>query len=505
MFVGAAVVICAVLSLIPKFLCFPCVAVCNIGLGLFLFSILPTDAGPIRWVSVILVYAFGLGAVIGLALGVLTPLAPLPMCGPDSSKLNCISWTSVWFGCMVLAGTTLVLVSNVSKVLPIALPAAPPAAPSTDPGAIPRQRSRRPSVSGLAIPHPTADQIIAAYSETCGTVMKLLLKFEPSARALALSTADDYYAMESRQVLAKLWHVIRWFWLACSVLVGSFAAANVVDGQVSLGTATGVAAAIFLLLAAVSDEKNRKRASAWLINLGSTVEEQQAAMVAAMIGGDNIADLLQVAKENFLVLPWRHLQMKDFAGNEDTGLNEKSYGASLGDCDAFISHSWHDNGETKWGALVEWAGGAGHESGLRAGGENLKVWLDKACINQKSISASLSALPVYLAGCQSLVIYAGPTWPLRLWCVLEFFTFLKMGGTMERVVLLTDEGDNGLDERLGNFDARNANCFLPEERERLLAVIETGFGDFELFNKSVREMLLNPKLKRMMGRAGSKV
>ena len=34
--------------------------------------------------------------------------------------------------------------------------------------------------------------------------------------------------------------------------------------------------------------------------------------------------------------------------------------------------------------------------------------------------------------------------------------------------------------------ATKARCFLPSDRERLLAVIETGFGDFKPFNLLVR-------------------
>ena len=35
---------------------------------------------------------------------------------------------------------------------------------------------------------------------------------------------------------------------------------------------------------------------------------------------------------------------------------------SLGDCDAFISHSWHDSGEQKWAMLSEWAAAFGQVS-----------------------------------------------------------------------------------------------------------------------------------------------
>ena len=50
---------------------------------------------------------------------------------------------------------------------------------------------------------------------------------------------------------------------------------------------------------------------------------------------------------------------------------------------------------------------------------------DKACIDQNSIQQSLACLPVFLAGCQTLLVVAGPTYCSRLWCVMEIFTFAR--------------------------------------------------------------------------------
>ena len=43
------------------------------------------------------------------------------------------------------------------------------------------------------------------------------------------------------------------------------------------------------------------------------------------------------------------------------------------------------------------------------------LWLDKACIDQQNISASLACLPVFLSGCKQLLIVPGPTYVHRLW------------------------------------------------------------------------------------------
>ena len=50
---------------------------------------------------------------------------------------------------------------------------------------------------------------------------------------------------------------------------------------------------------------------------------------------------------------------------------------------------------------------------------------DKACIDQDNIQQSLACLPVFLAGCQTLLVVAGPTYCSRLWCVMELFTFAR--------------------------------------------------------------------------------
>ena len=37
-----------------------------------------------------------------------------------------------------------------------------------------------------------------------------------------------------------------------------------------------------------------------------------------------------------------------------------------------------------------------------------------------------------------------------------------------------------------SFDAEKAECFLEKDRQRLLAVVEAGFGSFEGFNTTMR-------------------
>ena len=45
-----------------------------------------------------------------------------------------------------------------------------------------------------------------------------------------------------------------------------------------------------------------------------------------------------------------------------------------------------------------------------------------------------------------------------------------------------------LKAQFASFDAAKAECFKEEDRERLLAVVEAGFGNFEGFNTRVRHI-----------------
>lgn len=44
-----------------------------------------------------------------------------------------------------------------------------------------------------------------------------------------------------------------------------------------------------------------------------------------------------------------------------------------------------------------------------------------------------------------------------------------------------------------DFDAAKAQCFIKEEREHILAVIESAFGGFSKFNRSVSGLFLKEK------------
>ena len=119
-------------------------------------------------------------------------------------------------------------------------------------------------------------------------------------------------------------------------------------------------------------------------------------------------------------------------------LAAKTIPARLGEVTAFLSHSWKDEEEipgAKYTAIAQWA-----HCQRRETGHEPTLWLvracpakvheahqhqslpappspsqDKACIDQNNIDQALTCLPIFLAGCQRLLVVAGPTFCRRLW------------------------------------------------------------------------------------------
>lgn len=293
------------------------------------------------------------------------------------------------------------------------------------------------------------------------------------------------------------------------------------DGHVGVGL-YGVTGVLFAVLAT---RRNRGRAQRLFLKMASRkagTAEQEAAAVAALVGDVDPQHALRTAQERFRALPFRSIHFADLATNSNSAasstnvllpqgadeaksdlpdaalpLSARTVRCQLGDCDVFFSHSWQDEAHcpgAKFDALSSWA-----SEFEQAQGSTPLIWLDKACIDQDNIDASLACLPIFLSGCKQLLVAAGPTYSTRLWCVVEIFTFLKMGGTQNELVFLPIGGAD-VRRQLASFDAAKAQCFLRRDREKLLSVIESGFGDLYDFNETVKSFF--PKAKEMPPQVG---
>merc|ERR1712107_480936 len=107
---------------------------------------------------------------------------------------------------------------------------------------------------------------------------------------------------------------------------------------------------------------------------------------------------------------------------------QRTQWCKLGKCDAFMSHSWHDPVDSKWRALQAW-----RRAFVKKNSREPQIWFDKACINQTDIENDLRGLPIFLAACKELFILWGPTYLSRLWCIVEIFVFIHMGGLIDQI------------------------------------------------------------------------
>ena len=119
------------------------------------------------------------------------------------------------------------------------------------------------------------------------------------------------------------------------------------------------------------------------------------------------------------------------------------------------------------------------------------MWIDEACVDEQRVSLSLAGLPVCLAGSKQLLVLLGPSLTTRLWALIELYTFLKMGVSADRVCVLplASMTSERMRESIDQFDVHMARCFLENDRQHILSIIEAGFGGSHRFNERLRLML----------------
>ena len=240
-------------------------------------------------------------------------------------------------------------------------------------------------------------------------------------------------------------------------------------------------AELFVLGAASSWPSFRQRVHAALLARDGQISS--AASVAALLGRNDIDHVKAEAQRKFYGVELSQVRLEDMQqSTPDPALFARARHARFDEIDWFISHSWHDSPEAKYSALQ-----AARSTFVAANKREPRVWMDKFCIDQTSIADSLMCLPVFLAGCKQLYLFCGPTFLERLWCLLEIFVYLEMGGRVEDVTLVLAPPDDAyFEERFARFDVSHATCFDPVERDRLLATIEAGFGGLDQFNASLK-------------------
>ena len=331
----------------------------------------------------------------------------------------------------------------------------------------------------------------------------------------AVRRRDGTWAMQPSVRLRRLWAAARLICLLFAANTLPLGVVALVEGVDYLGAAANLfAGSCALLLLLAFRPSSRRRMHALLFeHLHFDDQSRAAAMVASMTGGITAEAALQSASLNFRVVDFSELRADDFASSQTHGgpatarRGARTRRVALGECDAFVSHSWSDDGDAKFCALRTWA-----EAFTARFGRTPLLWVDKFSLNQGNLSQGLASLPVNLAGCARLVCLLGPTYLDRLWTLLELLTFTRMGADHSALVVLpigrgvpaagaedtagleADQGGRGAKaeviEKVKAFALRDATCFDHAERDHLLEVIASGCGSHLAFERMLRAVLM---------------
>lgn len=246
------------------------------------------------------------------------------------------------------------------------------------------------------------------------------------------------FSLPPRQRLQRLWlagRVVCCFFASATLPVGVI---GVLDNDASPihGISNIVSGLLVLsLVVAFSPSRRRSMTASLFDKLHFDDQSRSAAMVAAMTGGISAEAALDAATASFRAISFAKLSAEDFVSNEVNTSREahlaRTQHVNLGDCDAFVSHSWSDDPAEKYMQLSVWAASFEEKHGRKP-----LLWIDKFSIDQSDITQGLASLPVNLAGCSRLVCLLGPTFLTRLWCLIELHTFSVMGGDGSKLTVL---------------------------------------------------------------------
>ena len=122
----------------------------------------------------------------------------------------------------------------------------------------------------------------------------------------------------------------------------------------------------------------------WIILNSSAHHERgevaSACAIAALLGDVSPKEAMANARTAFRALPLAALTLADLETSDETApdgadLHARTVPVSLGLCHAFVSHSWRDSAEAKFGALSRWA----CEHREKHAGQEPLIWLDVRC------------------------------------------------------------------------------------------------------------------------------
>ena len=92
---------------------------------------------------------------------------------------------------------------------------------------------------------------------------------------------------------------------------------------------------------------------------------------------------------------------------------------------------------------------------------------------------------------------------------MECYVFLSMGCELERALVIPltrSSQSSSLSELFENVNVSECRCYLESDRQRMLAIVEAGYGDLPSFNDALCDLLLHrSKLMSLRGESGRDV
>lgn len=313
---------------------------------------------------------------------------------------------------------------------------------------------------------------------------------------------------EAKPMRTYMWRTLQvWMWLGVLLNVFWQTLACIQCGHPT-AFVTWVPPKVLLAALIMQPCQRQRYHSALLAWFEGRSQAQAAAAVAGLVGNCSAAEVVQLAGSRFRDIELASLRQEDLADNSpDPSLFARSSPASLNECDAFISHSWHDDADAKWAAMQHWRHRFVNEHGREP-----RVWIDKCCIDQSNIETDLRCLPAFVGGCRKFVVFCGPTYMCRLWCIVEVFTFVHMGRKQENLeveIVLRDghrkEDMSAIEKAVDEFDSERCDCFDQRDKERMLSIIFAASGCIRTFNGVVSSIFRTTRMKSSLVRSSSRV
>jgi diadenosine tetraphosphatase ApaH/serine/threonine PP2A family protein phosphatase len=238
-----------------------------------------------------------------------------------------------------------------------------------------------------------------------------------------------------------------------------------------------------------------------------------AAGIAALIGGRSAPDVIAFAHSHLRAIPASQISEAVLRSSvRRLSVYAMSKPVRMGDIDAFISHSHHDDAAVRIEAIHAW-----RARFIATYGREPLCWVDVYCIDPRHFEECISSLPVFLAQSRHLLVLVGRTYLSRLWTVAELFVFLEMGAELADIeaVALAEWRDSAdaptagappeaqlppeppaggrtgasLEASVAAFDVRRCQCVSPEDRTILLSIVRQSFAGLDAFNERIRMLL----------------